>query len=404
MQLLLLIALLLTAAALAYYVLCLFCVVAFFRAARKSPLPQYLHRPLISILKPVRGLDRDAYQNFASFCGLDYPAYELLFAVADPDDPVLATIEKLKNDFPDCSIRLIQGVTHVGANKKVNSLCQLVREAKYDLVVMSDSDVRVEPDYLQQIAQLFADPKVGAVTAFYRCVSGGSFTADLDAIGMYLDSVPGALAARWVEKRMQFAFGWTLATTKGHLAEIGGLEAIANHHSDDFELGNRIASRGYRVELIHKPVSMVFPKETFRQFILHELRWSIGLKNVRPVGYFALIFTHGLAWSVLAAAIAVSMGWTGLAVGTLLAYLVLRLALLWTTAIWGLRDCEFLGRMWLAPLRDAITFSVWLAGFFSNTIVWRGLVYRVKNGRLLPIKVADDSSNSPFRIGIRPVP
>src|SRR5262249_2147607 len=153
--------------------------------------------------------------------------------------------------------------------------CRLVDEAKHDLVVMSDSDVRVDRDYLRAVVAPFADERVGAVTAFYRCISGGTFAADLDAIGMYLDSVPQALVARRLEGKMQFAFGWTMATTKQHLAEIGGLEAIADYHSDDFEIGNRIARNGYRVELMGRPVSMVFPKETVEQFLRHELRWSI---------------------------------------------------------------------------------------------------------------------------------
>ncbi len=122
-----------------------------------------------------------------------------------------------------------------------------MEEAKYDLVVMSDSDVRVDPDYLKTVVPPFADPQVGAVTTFCRCITGGGVAAELDALGMYLDSAPAALVARMLEGKMQFAFGWTMATTKRHLSEIGGWEAMANHHSDDFELGNRIARRGYTV-------------------------------------------------------------------------------------------------------------------------------------------------------------
>ncbi len=281
------IALVLAAAPLAYYVLSLYSVLDYFRRLRRSPSPllKSSYFPPVSILKPVRGVDCEAYENFASYCLLDYPKYELIFAVADSDDPAVPVIEKLQTDFPRCSIRLIKGAERVGANSKVNSLCRLVAEAKYDLVVMSDSDVRVDPDYLRTVVPPFADPQVGAVTAFCRCITGGGVAADLNALGMYLDSAPGALVARMLEGRMQFAFGWTMATTKRHLSEIGGWEAIASHHSDDFELGNRIARRGYTVELMRKPVWMVFPKETIAQYFQHELRWSIGLKNVRPTAY-----------------------------------------------------------------------------------------------------------------------
>ena len=384
-------------APLVYFVLSICSVYGYFRELRKSPPSKSWHAPPISILKPVRGVDCEAYENFASFCRLDYPQYEVIFAVAESDDPVVPVIEKLHADFPHCSIRLIKSVAHTGANSKVNSLCRLVQEAKYDLVVMSDSDVRVDPDYLRVVAPPFADPQVGAVTAFCRCITAGGVAADLYALGMYIDSIPGALVARSLEGRMQFAFGWTMATTKRHLSEIGGWEAIANYHSDDFELGNRIARRGYRVELMREPVWMVFPKETIGQYFLHEVRWSIGLKNVRPTAYRWLILTHGLPLAMLAAALAAAVGWSGIAAAHLVAYLGLRLALAWTTGAWGLGDKEVWKKLWLVPLRDAVSFVVWVGGFFSERILWRGLVYRVKNGQLFPLASASIVKESAAR-------
>lgn len=379
------IALVLAAAPLAYFVLSLHSVVSHFCEVRNALPIKSSYSPPVSILKPVRGMDYEAYENFASYCRLDYPEYELIFAVADPDDPVVPVIERLQTDFTQCSVRLIKGVERIGTNSKVNSLYRLVQEAKYDLIVMSDSDVRVDPDYLEGIAPLFADSRVGAVTAFYRGITAGGLAADLEALGMYLDSAPGALVARKLERKMQFAFGWTMATTKKRLSEIGGWEAMANHHSDDFELGNRIARLGYRVELMRKPVSMTFPEETIGQYFRHELRWSIGLKNVRPSAYRWLMLTHGLPWALLAAALAARCGWEGIAAAHLIAYLVLRLGLAWTTGAWGLGDTGAWKKLWLVPLRDAINFVAWVSGFFSEVIQWRGLAYRVKNGQLFPM-------------------
>jgi ceramide glucosyltransferase len=183
-----------------------------------------------------------------------------------------------------------------------------------------------------------------------------------------------------------------MATTKKHLAEIGGWESMANFHSDDFELGNRIARRGYRVELMRNPVSMVFPRQSIREYLRHELRWSIGLRNVRPLGYAALLLTHGLPWAIIAAGLAVAVGWTGVAAAHLLAYLVLRLGLAWTTAVWGLGDAEARKTLWLIPLRDALNFILWIRAFFVDEIMWRGLGYRVRKGRLIPLL---SSSRSP---------
>lgn len=358
--------------------------------------------PPASIVKPVRGLDHEAYENFASFCRLDYPEYEVVFAVSDPADPVIPIIEKLRADFPSRSIRLITNVPRVGTSDKVNNLCQLVRTAKYEFVVMSDSDVRVDSDYLKQVIAPFADPEVGAVTAFYKSLSAGNLASNLDALGMYMDSAPAALAAKKIEGRLGFAFGWTMATSKTHLKKIGGWEAMVNHHSDDFELGNRIAESGHRVALMTTPVSMVFPKDSLKEYFSHELRWSIGLKSVRPWGYRGLVFTHGLPWAFIGSAVALVIGVTSLAVFYLVTYLILRVGLAWLTGGWGLGDRRLARILWLVPVRDAISFVVWLSGFFSDKIAWRGLEYRVQKGRLIPVP-ATKQSLAPPRESISPV-
>jgi len=375
----------LAAGPMVYYALSLYCIVEYFRAQRRLPPRKDAIAPPVSILKPVRGVDHGAYENFASYCRLDYPEYELVFAMADGHDPVIPVIEKLQRDFPAIRIRFVADVPRVGENNKVNSLCRLVKAASYDLLVMTDSDVRVEREYLREVVAPFVDPKVGAVTSFYRCAGGGTLAADLDMLGMCMDSVPSALVARRLEGKVQFAFGWTMATTKERLAEVGGWEAMANHHSDDFELGNRIAAKGHRVELMREPVWMVFPKQSFGAFLRHELRWAIGLRNVRPAGYAGMIFTHGLPWAILAAAVAAACGWVGLAAAYLVAYLVLRLGAAYAAGVWGLRDSNIAKKLWLAPLRDGISAAVWFAGFFTNKINWRGLEYRVKNRLLEPI-------------------
>lgn len=369
---------------LVYYLLSLYCIVEYFLELHKLPPRSDSFAPPVSILKAVRGVDHGAYENFASYCRVDYPEYELVFAIANASDAVIPVIEKLQRDFPDRHIHFVTDVARIGENNKVNSLCRLVKEARHNLIVMTDSDVRVEPDYLREVVAPFADSRVGAVTCFYRCRGGGTFAADLDMLGMCMESVPSALVARKLEGKVQFAFGWTMATTKERLQEVGGWEAMANHHSDDFELGNRIAAKGYRVELMREPVWMMFPRESFGEFLRHELRWAIGLRNVRPAGYVGMIFTHGLPWAIAAAAIAVASGWTGLAAFFLVAYLVLRLTVAYAAGVWGLGDKVIASKLWLAPLRDAISAAVWVAGFFTNKIVWRGLEYRVKNRLLEP--------------------
>lgn len=365
-----------------YYVLAIYCARRHFRAVRKTLPPDASFTPAVSILKPVRGLDREAYENFASFCRLDYPEYEIIFAVPAREDPATPIIEKLQRDFPERQIRLLIGSPSVGTNGKVNKLCHLTKEAKHDLLVISDSDVRIEPDCLREMVAPFCQAKVGLVTALFRGMPGKSFASALDALGVPSDSAAGALVARELEGNMYFAFGWMMAMRKSHLYEIGGFEAIANHHSDDFEIGRRMASRGYRVELMRKYVWMVFPEETMGEFMAHEIRWSVGLRNVRKLGYYGLALTFGLPWAVLAALVAPTKA---IGFACLAGYFLLRMAMAWTVGVYGIGDPATRKNIWLVPLRDAFSFGFWVAGIFLDQVFWRGLRYRVKDGLLVPV-------------------
>ncbi len=376
--------LVLALAPLANSVLSLYCVIGYFRERRKDRAPKEGYAPPVSILKPVRGVDRGAYENFASYCRVDYPEYELVFAVAEAGDPVVPLIEKLKAEFPAQKIRLVTGIEQIGENRKVNNLCRLVKEAKYELLVMSDSDARVGREYLRTVVAPFEGDGVGCVTSFARGAGGGTLAADLDMLGMCADSVPGAVVARKLEGKVQFAYGWTMATTKKRLAEIGGWEAMANHHSDDFELGNRIAAKGYRVELVDAPLSLMYGPETAKDYLSKELRWAIGLRNVRPAAYVAMIFTLGLPWAGAAAVVAWSAGWAKLAVFYVAAYLVLRMGVTWA-AVQGLRDEAMRSKIWLVPVRDTVNAVLWAAGFFTDKIRWRGVEYRVRSKLLVPV-------------------
>ena len=366
---------------LVYYALALVTAISYILSRNRAPLSARTFAPPASILKPVRGLDHCAYKNFASFCRLNYPEYEVVFCVSDAQDPVIPVLEKIQRDFPERQIRLLIGAHEAGASSKVNKLCRLAREARYDLLVISDSDVRVSPSYLRDVVAPFEDPRVGAVTALFRSEVAGSLGATLDGVGSGVEFATAALLAQWLEG-IRFTLGATMATTKARLSEIGGFEAIRNHYVDDYELGSRIAALGYSIKLARDPVLLVYPRETLHQFILHELRWMIGLRNVRAGGHAAVAFTFGLPWTILAAAVAPSHAVAALYI---LAYLFLRYSVYGVVGIWALNDS--VARKWwiLAPVRDAIQFGVWVASFFSNKISWRGLEFHVKRGLLIPV-------------------
>jgi ceramide glucosyltransferase len=337
--------------------------------------------PAVSILKPIRGLDRGAYENFASFCRQDYPEYEILFAATDESDPAVPVIRQVMSDFPACSIRLVFGVDRKGTNDKVAKLCRLVDEARHSLLVITDSDVRVAPDYLRNVAAPFADSRVGAVTALYRALEAPSFGAAMDAVAASASFAPSALIARMLEG-LKFAMGSTLATTRERLAEIGGFEALLDLHSDDYEFGRRIAECGHRVELAREPVKMEFPSESLGDYLRHELRWVIGIRHIRPGGHFGMLMTHGLFWAVFAALLAPTHA---AAAVWLCAYLVVRLATGWIVGVWGLGDPVLRRKLWLLPVHDFFAFLTWVASFAVNRIEWRGLVFTLEKGRMVPV-------------------
>ena len=368
-----------------YYLVGIYSAWRFFRVAHRiSPqaaLPAGTGTPPISVLKPLRGLDPHAYENFASFCRQEYPEFEILFAVADSGDPVVPVVQRLIADFPGRPIRLVVVAERLGPNSKVSNLCRLVREARHDLLVITDSDVRVEPGYLRSVAGMFRDSKVGGVTALYRGNDNLQFVAAMDCVGSSAAFCGAALVARELEG-IKFMMGSTMATTKQHLAEIGGFEALVDLHSDDYELGRRIAGRGYRIELLPEPVQMAFPSQTLGAYLRHELRWAIGIRNIRPGGHFGMLFTHGLPWAIAAACVAPS---TAVAAAYLGAYFALRFAMAWAVGVWGLRDPVLRRRFWLLPVRDLLSFFVWLASFGMNQIEWRGSAFTLEKGRMVPV-------------------
>jgi ceramide glucosyltransferase len=368
--------LVLALASFAYYVAAIVAALRFF-GGRNFPLPEFT--PPVSILKPIYGLDRETYQNYSSFCRQDYPDYEILFCVSDQNDPAISVIREVARDFPEQKIKLIVGVEPLGVSDKVNKLCRLVREAQHEILVLSDSDVRVEPEYLRSVAAPFRDPSVGAVTCLYRGLTDGSLAANLEAIGDSTDFTAGVLVA-WLMGGIDFTLGATMATTKTKLAEIGGFESLVDNFSDDYELGNRIAAKGHRVELSTFPVSIVYPRQNLGSAFRHQLRWNLSIRYSRPGGHFGLIFTQALPWAVLAAVFAPSATW---AVSLIMAYLLLRGFSAWVIGVWGMRDGLLRQRMELLPLRDAFAFVVWAASFFPQRIHWRGQEFYVREKRLV---------------------
>ena len=364
---------------LAYYVVAILAAWRFFRRERAKTLPDF--HPPVSILKPVRGVDFATYENYASFCRQNYPQYEILFCVNDLSDPAVPVIRKIMADFPERRIRILSDAPQAGTNRKVNNLALLAREAQYEILLQSDGDVRVGPNYLREMSAPFRNPKIGVVSCFYRSIAERNPGAELEAIGAASDFFAGALVAGW-NGSVTFALGASVATTKSWLSKIGGYEGFADRLADDYEIGNRVHRAGGEALLAREIVWTVYPAQSWKGFWEHQVRWARTVRIVRPGSYLGLLVTHGLPWAILGALLAPS-AW--IAAGYLLGYLLLRLAVAWVVGVWGIGDEVVRRKLWLAPLRDAIHFAVWLAGFRSNRVNWGGIEYEVRDGKMRPV-------------------
>ena len=369
--------LLLSAAPLVYYIVATSAALRFFTRERARKLPNY--SPPASLLKPVRGIDFGSYENFTSFCTQDYPEYEILFGVGDDADSAVPLIQRLIAEFPQLRIRLFVGAEQIGANRKVNMLTRLAREARHEILVLTDGDVRVRSSYLREVVAPLNDKRVGAVTSFYRGIAEKSLGAELEAIGAASDFFAGVLMANWMEG-ITFGLGASIVTTSQWVAKIGGFQSIADMLADDYELGHRIAKAGGKILLSSEAVWTMYPAQTARGFWQHQVRWSRTVRICRPLSFAGLIFTHGLPWALLAALIAPAP-WIAAAYPVV--YLVLRMTMAWTVGVWGVGDDVLRRKLWLVPLRDAIYFAVWLASFASSRIHWGGEDFILREGKLV---------------------
>jgi len=364
-----------------YYLICLWSASAFLReqtSARSRPTLTEATPP-ISILKPLKGSDPQIYECLRSHYLQDYPEYEIIFGVSDPNDPAIATVKKLQSEFPTNRIQLIVCPKILGANIKVSNLAQMLPLARHDDLIVNDSDIRVERDYLRRVIAPLADPTVGMVTCLYRGVAAPTLGSRWEALGISTDFCAGVLAARQLEGGMRFGLGSTLALRRGDVQRIGGFESFADYLADDYELGRRIAELGLKVELSDLVVETVLPPYSMRNFLQHQLRWSRAIRDARAGGYIGLIFTFGLMWSLVTVITANGARWSWeLFAGV--TFLRLLVALVIGRVV--LADRHLLRNLWLIPLRDITAIAVWITSFAGHTVSWRGDNFHLRNGKL----------------------
>jgi ceramide glucosyltransferase len=369
----------LAAAGLAYYCLGLFGMFSFLRDCRRQRHASGFAPP-VSILKPLRGTDPEMYESFRSYCLQDYGEYQIIFGVSDANDPAVALVEKLTSEFPERKIQLMVCPEILGTNVKVSNLLQMARVARYDHLLVSDSDIRVPADYLRRVLAPFSDTNVGMVTCLYRGVASHTLGSRLESIGTSTDFCPAVLAARQLQG-IRFGLGSTLAFTRKALDAAGGFEPLLDYLADDYELGARIAQAGFEVRVSEVVVDHFLPGYTMREFLDHQLRWARAIRDSRRLGYAGLIVTFPLVWAAFAVLFSAGASWSWI---LLAATVLMRVAVALTAGKTILQDPQLKRDFWLIPLRDVFALAIWVASFVGHKILWRGIEFELKDGKLRP--------------------
>ncbi|HET7442365.1 MAG TPA: bacteriohopanetetrol glucosamine biosynthesis glycosyltransferase HpnI [Terriglobales bacterium] len=338
--------------------------------------------PLVSILKPLKGVDPHLYEALRSHCLQEYPDYEIIFGVSEPDDPALEIVRRLQIEFPSTHMQVVVCRQKLGTNTKVSNLAQMLPAARHEYLIVNDSDILVPADYLARVMAPLSEPNVGVVTCLYRGIAAPTLGSRLEALGISTDFCPGVLVARWLERGLRFGLGSTLAFRRRDLEAIGGFESFVDYLADDYELAGRIAALGRQIHLSEIVLQTSLAAYSVREFVKHQLRWARGIRHCRPGGYAGLVFTFGVPWGLAGVAFSAAAAWTW---ELLLITLASRLAVAVVVGRKLLRDDQVPGLLWLVPLRDIFAVFIWIVSFAGRTVAWRGDQFYLKNGKLVRI-------------------
>lgn len=335
--------------------------------------------PPVTVLKPLHGMEPKLEKNLESFFRQDYPNFEIIFGVREASDPALAFVERLRQNHPQVKSRVVLSGPPTWPNAKVFSQQKMMALASASYIVMSDSDVCVGPDMLQNVVAPLLDEKIGLVTCPYRGVPALGLGSSLEALGMSVEMTSGVIVADMLEG-MRFALGPVTATRREVLEQIGGFPAVADYYSDDFELGQKIWAAGYKVIFSHYVIEHVLTPRSFVRTLADQLRWMKSTRYSRPAGHVGTGLTYAVPFGLLGFISALPIGRSSLA--------FLCLGIAWLNRMvqslvvgWELvRDRRALSLCWLYPLRDLLGFFLWLASFTGRGFMWRGERYSFRKG------------------------
>ena len=354
-----------------------------FRLRRTPQIPSSRPMPPATMMKPLCGLEPGLEENLASFFLQDYPNFEILFGTRDASDPALGVVRQLRARYPHVPVKIVFSGDPDQPNAKVCTLREMFAQASHEYVVISDSDVGVDPGYLQRVVAPLLDDETGLVMCLYRGVPTGGFWAGLEALGMSVEMTAGVVAASMIGE-VDFALGPTMATRRQVVQSVGGIGVLAEYCADDYVLGNLVAKSGRKVVISDKVIDHYVVNRSFKTSMLHQTRWMMSTRFSIPVGHASSVMTFAVPFGVLAA-IAGWFGGHGTLGLALLGWTLVNRMVMSVSVGWGVvRDWRALAYCWLYPLRDLMGFGFWLASYAGDTVDWRGEKYRlVAGGRMI---------------------
>jgi len=369
-------------ASVAFYAISLYCSRSFFIVRDEAGEAAAGELPSMSVLKPIRGADGDTYDNLKSFIEQDYPEFEVIFGVADLDDPAVRVVRRLISEFPDANLSIVNSIGVEAPNRKVANLMAMYREARHEIIVVADSDMYVGRDYLKALAADFVHENVGLVTCPYRGAYPEDLGSAMEALTIDTDFIPSVTVARTLEG-MSFALGATMAVRRDALNNIGGFGRLSDYLADDYMLGNLVKHAGYEIVLSRYIVDAAGRNGSFREYISHQLRWGRTYRACRPKGYILSGLTKGTAFATLFLVV------SGFSAGGFALFLI-NLALRYIQAN-HIESALIRGPgvgawMWLLPVKDLAGFFIWAVSLVGNVVAWKDERFRIdRDGRMVPV-------------------
>ncbi|MCG8378687.1 MAG: bacteriohopanetetrol glucosamine biosynthesis glycosyltransferase HpnI [Proteobacteria bacterium] len=378
----------------AYLLFAIFSVELFNLKRRKSN-SSIDFQPTVTILKPICGLDPELEENLRSFCQQNYPEYQVIFGIQDKNDPAIPIVKKIINEFKDGDVSYVIDARLYGTNHKISNLINMYPGAKYDYLLIADSDMRVPDDYLANVMAPFADQQLGAVTCLYSGTSKGKLASSLNAMFINEWFFPSVLISRILQP-IKFCLGATMVIHRNVLNEIGGFSSLSNYLADDYMLGKMITRLGYKVKMIDYIVENIVEEASIKDLFIHELRWARTLKRVEPLGYALTFLTDTLVIAAVVAPViytfTLNIFWSLLPLFTvfLLRILLHVRSKQVTNTING-------GSIWLIPLRDLLSFIIRIISFAGNSVQWRNNLFSVDTAGLIHTELEYEFEHGPVK-------